>query len=162
LAEIKRRHWDFVVLQQGPSSVDLNRDTLRLVTKLFAPYIVQAGARPVAFSAWPTADRVVDYPRAIESSQLAAADVNGVFAPVATAWQSTFGKTPAVTLYDADGLHATVAGSYLAALVIYSAITGKSPVGLPATLRLRSGTTITIDPFIASMLQQCVADALAK
>ena len=57
LAEINRRKWDFVVLQQGPSSVDVNRDTLRLATKLFAPSIAKAGARPVLFSAWPTLDR---------------------------------------------------------------------------------------------------------
>src|SRR5262249_18504371 len=71
LAEIQRRRWVFVVLQQGPSSVDANRDTLRMVTKLFAPYITQAGGSPVLFSAWPTIDRLQDFPRAIESYRLA-------------------------------------------------------------------------------------------
>jgi hypothetical protein len=161
LAEINRRTWDFVVLQQGPSSVDVNRDTLRLATKLFAPPITRAGGKAVLFSAWPTFDRTQDYSRAIESYQLAAADVSGILAPVASAWQATFGKTPAVALYAADGLHATVAGSYLAALVIYSSITGKSPLGLPPKLRLRSGAFITIDPAVATMLQQAAAGALS-
>src|SRR6478672_1356008 len=35
--EISKRGWAFVVLQQGPSSVEVNRDTLRLATKAFAP-----------------------------------------------------------------------------------------------------------------------------
>src|SRR6476646_1101634 len=38
--EISKGGWAFVVLQQGPSSVGVNRDTLRLATKLFAPGIV--------------------------------------------------------------------------------------------------------------------------
>src|SRR6185436_2267043 len=32
---IARGGWTWVILQQGPSSTDLNRDTLRLATKLF-------------------------------------------------------------------------------------------------------------------------------
>jgi hypothetical protein len=160
LAEIKRTHWDFVVLQQGPTSVEINRDTLRLATRYFAPYIVQAGGKPVLFAAWPTIDRRQDFPRASESYQLAATDVGGLFAPVASAWLVAFGKNPSIGLYDADGLHPTVTGSYLSALVIYSVITGKSPVGLPARLRLRSGTTIAIDPATAIMLQQSAAETI--
>jgi hypothetical protein len=160
LAEINRTHWDFVVLQQGPSSVEVNRDTLRMVTKLFAPSIVKAGGRPVLFSAWPTIDRLQDFPRAIESYQLAATDVAGLMAPVASAWLTILTNNPSVQLYNADGLHPTVAGSYLSALVIYSVITGKSPIGLPARLRLRSGATITVDPSIAAVLQQAASDAV--
>lgn len=47
----------WVVLQQGPSSVEVNRDTLRIATKLFGDEIARANARPALFSAWPTAAR---------------------------------------------------------------------------------------------------------
>src|SRR5262249_28073204 len=53
--EIAKGGWAFVVLQQGPSSVDVNRDTLRLAVKAFAPLIAAAGGKPALFSAWPTA-----------------------------------------------------------------------------------------------------------
>jgi hypothetical protein len=119
LREINRGKWDFVVLQQGPSSVDLNRDTLRMATKLFAPSIAKAGGKPVLFSAWTTSDRQADFPRAIESYRLAATDVTGLMAPVASAWLTILTNSPSVQLYDTDGLHPTVAGSYLSALVIY-------------------------------------------
>jgi hypothetical protein len=161
LAEINRRSWDFVVLQQGPSSVELNRDTLRFATKLFAPSIARAGGKPVLFSAWPTIDRRQDFSRTIESYQLAAADVGGIFAPVASAWLGAFARNASVALYDPDGLHPSIAGSYLSALVIYSVITERSPIGLPGTLRLRSGLTITVDAATATMLQQAAAEAVA-
>src|SRR4051812_5272135 len=103
--EIGKGGWAFVVLQQGPSSVEVNRDTLRLATKLFAPGIAQSGGKPALFSAWPTIDRRVDFPRAIESYRLAAADVNGVFLPVASAWLAAWTRDSSLPLYAGDGLH---------------------------------------------------------
>ena len=50
-------HWDYVVLQQGPSSTSINRDSLRTLTKMFAPLIASAGGKAVLFSAWPSIDR---------------------------------------------------------------------------------------------------------
>jgi len=150
---IASRPWDFVVLQQGPTSVEINRDTLRLATKLFAPSITKAGAKAVLFSAWPTIDRRQDFARAIESARLAAGDVGGLMAPVAAAWLTILTDNPTIQLYDPDGLHPSVTGSYLSALVIYSTITGRSPVGLPASLRVRKSWQFAVDPAVAKLLQ---------
>lgn len=150
---IESRKWDFVVLQQGPSSTTINRDSLRRVAKLFQPSINGAGATPVMFSAWPAIDRRVDFPRAAESYRLAAADVNGLYAPVADAWVEAWNRDPNLQLY-LDGLHANAVGSYLAALVIYASITRKSPVGLPATIPLRNGGTVSFSPALTTLLQE--------
>ena len=150
---IESRSWDFVVLQQGPSSTTINRDSLRTLTKLFAPSIASAGAKAVLFSAWPAIERRQDFPRAAESYQLAAADVNGLYAPVAASWVEAWNRNPNLQLY-LDGLHASTVGSYLAALVIYSRITGKSPVGLPATFKLRNGQTVTYPTELTTLLQE--------
>lgn len=146
-------HWDYVVLQQGPSSTSINRDSLRTLTKMFAPLIANAGGQPVLFSAWPAYERRVDFERAAESYRLAAADVGGLYAPVANAWVQAWSRDPSLNLY-IDGLHANSAGSYLAALVIYSRIFGKSPVGLPATIPLRNGQTIDFSPALTKLLQE--------
>ncbi len=159
--EIGKTRWAFVVLQQGPSSVDVNRDTLRLATKTFAPLIAAAGGKPALFSAWPTIDRRADFPRAIESYKLAAADVGGVFLPVAPAWLAAWQRDSTLALYDADGLHASVIGAYLSALVIYGRLMNHPATGLPSALRLRSGAMLTVDPAIARLLQQAADAALA-
>lgn len=149
--------WEWVVLQQGPSSVEVNRDTLRLATQLFAGEIAKVGAQPALFSAWPMSDRRQDFPRAIESYTLAAADVNGLFLPVASSWLAAWSRDPAVGLY-ADGLHASTAGAYLSALVIYSRLLGKTPIGLPARLQLRSGAVLSLPSQLADMLQAAAAE----
>lgn len=158
-SEIARGGWRFVVLQQGPSSVEVNRDTLRLAAKLFEAEVRKIGGTTALFSAWPTLDRRADFPRAIESYRLAANDVSGVFLPVAGAWLAAWEEDPTIALYGSDGLHATPAGSYLAALVIFAALTGRSPVGAPAQLTLESGQRISIDPGLAETLQHAAASA---
>ncbi|MGH7619088.1 MAG: hypothetical protein ACREPM_17850 [Gemmatimonadaceae bacterium] len=159
--EIAKGGWAFVVLQQGPSSVDVNRDTLRLATKAFAPLITAAGGKPALFSAWPTVDRRVDFPRAIESHELASADVGGVFLPVASAWLEAWNRDATLPLYDLDGLHASVYGSYLSGLVIYGRLLNHPVAGLPAVLRLRSGLMISVDAIAAKTLQAAADAALA-
>jgi hypothetical protein len=157
--EIARGGWELVVLQQGPSSVEANRDRLRIFTERFAAEIAKVSARPALYSVWPTIGRQQDFPRAIESYTLAASDVNGLLFPVASAWLAAWQRDANLQLSAADGLHPTVTGSYLAALVMYAKVLNRSPVGLPARLRLRSGAVIAIDPQTAAVLQQVAAAA---
>ncbi len=154
--EVASGKWKFVVLQQGPSSVSVNRDTLRLSTKLFAPGIAQSGAVPALFSVWPTSDRIQDFPASIQSYTLAASDVGGVLLPVASAWQAAWQRSPTLALYS-DGLHASTAGSYLSALAIYAVLVHKTPIGLPSSLTLRSGSRIAVDSATATILQAAAA-----
>jgi hypothetical protein len=160
--EIAKGGWKYVVLQQGPSSVEVNRDTLRLATRLFDGEVRKVGGTTALFSAWPMQGRRVDFPRAIESYQIAAADVHGVFLPVAGAWLAAWDRDSTIALYAGDGLHASMAGSYLAALVIFTKLTGKSPVGSPAQLTLASGARLTLAAALASMLQDAAAAAISS
>jgi hypothetical protein len=158
--EIAERDFEWVVLQQGPSSVEINRDSLRMFTKLFADEVRKAGdGTPVLFSAWPSASRQQDFPRAIESYTLAASDVAGILVPVAAGWLAAWDRESTLQLYQ-DGLHPSHEGAYLSALVIYSTLLGKSPVGLPATIRTTGGVTIAIDPVVAATLQAAAASVV--
>jgi hypothetical protein len=157
--EIARGGWELVVLQQGPSSVEANRDSLRIFTERFAAEIAKVSARPALYSVWPTIGRQQDFPRAIESYTLAASDVNGLLFPVASAWLAAWQRDAGLQLYASDGLHPSATGSYLAALVMYARILNRSPVGLPARLRIRSGAVIAVDPQTAALLQQVAAAA---
>ncbi len=157
MREIAEGGWELVVLQQGPSSVEVNRDSLRLFTTRFAAEIAKVNARPALYSVWPTLARQQDFPRAIESNALAASDVNGVLLPVASAWLAAWQRDADVELYGPDGFHPTITGTYLAAVVMYAKIFNRSPVGLPARLRMRSGAVIAIDAQTARLLQEVAA-----
>ena len=97
-----------------------------------------------------------------ESYTLAATDVNGMLFPVGEAWRAAWRRDPSLALYAADGLHPSVHGSYIGALVITSMLLDKSPVGMPARLTLRSGATLAIPTTDAAVLQEAAAEAIAK
>lgn len=156
--QIERGGWQYVVLQQGPSSLPDSRVLLRDYVVRFSERIKAVGARPALYSVWPSLGRIGDFDRAIESYQLAATDVGGLLFPVAEAWRATWRRDSTVALYSPDGLHPSVSGSYLAALVMYAVISGKTPTGLPSSLRLRDGRTLTISPSLAGVLQAAAAE----
>jgi hypothetical protein len=158
--EIARGGWSMIVLQQGPSSTDLNRDSLRLVTKLYADAAKAVNASVGLYAAWPQAQRRQDFARAAESYRLAATDVGGVLFPVSSAWVAAWEKRPDLQLYS-DGLHASREGAYLAALVIYTRLTGKSPIGIPASLASRSDPFFSIPIDVARVLQDAAATVTA-
>ena len=157
--EIARGGWDYVVLQQGPSSLPESRQNLRDYTRRFADLIVASGARPALYSVWPQRRHAQTFPRAIESYELAAADVGALLFPVARAWLAALLRDPALELYEADGLHPTLAGSCLAAMVMHAVLTGRSPVGTPTSWRLRDGRQIELPPDLAVLLQAAAAEA---
>jgi uncharacterized membrane protein len=55
-------------------------------------------------------------------------------------------------LYDADGSHPSLKGSYLAACVLYATMTGESPVG--------SNDTVSINATVKLQLQEAAADTV--
>jgi hypothetical protein len=159
--EAAKPGWEWIVLQQGPSSVEVNRDTLRIATKLFRDLTDTTKTKTALFSAWPQSNRVQDFPRAIESYKLAATDVSGMYLPVAPAWLGAWSREPSIQLY-ADGLHPSIAGAYLSALVVYGRLFNVATVkGLPSSLRLHSGATFSIAPATAAILQAAADSALA-
>lgn len=137
---IAKDKWDVVVLQQGPSSLPESRELLLEYTRRFAQAIRAVGATPALYMVWPSAARANDFARVMESYQLAAQEVKGILFPVGAAWREAWKREAKLALYTQDQFHPSVMGSYLAALVMYEKLYGKSPLGLPASLQLRSKT----------------------
>ncbi len=130
-ALLRRGGWEYVILQQGPSTVGVNRDTLVLATQLLAPSIRTAGAKPALLMVWPESSRTSAFPLVHDSYKAAADAVGGVFIPAGDAWQAAWTADPSLALYGADGYHPTVTASYLVALTVYEKITGKDARLLP-------------------------------
>lgn len=154
--------WRWVVLQQGPSALLSSRVNLREWTRRFDSVIRQAGALTALYMVWPEASRRNAFADVSASYRLAAQDVGGILLPAGDAWLAAWRLDAALSLYGPDGFHPTVAGSYLAALTIYGGLTGNSTLGLPARLRLRSGTGLDVDPMIAPRLQAAADEALGR
>ena len=61
-----------------------------------------------------------------------------------------------------DNFHPSRAGTYLAAITIYAALTGRSPVGLPSRLQLRDGTTVDFPRAMSSVMQAAAAEVVGR
>jgi hypothetical protein len=128
VAALRRGPWDVVVLQQGPSSLPESRTLLIEAVRRFAPLIAAAGARAVLYEVWPMSARRADASAARRSYIAAANAIDGVVAPAGTAWSIALASPAPPALYAADGLHASMAGSVLAALTLYARIVERDPL----------------------------------
>jgi len=151
---IAERGWSIVVLQQGPSSLPDSQVALREWTGRFDTIIRASGARTALYMVWPESNRREAFDAVSQSYARAAADVSGMLFPVGEAWRGAWRRDPEMPLYGPDGFHPTPTATYLAALVIYQQITGRSPVGLP------SGTQMPADR--ARLLQDAAQEANAQ
>lgn len=145
-----QRHWEAMRqdrVRMGPwSAVVLQGQSVEPIAAFtgfntyvgrFAGVIAEANARAVLFATWArrSGDAVYAQPWsggdfAAMSSRLdgayrrAAMNHGADVAAVGARWAEALAQRPALGLYDADGSHPSLAGSYLAACVIYRALTG--------------------------------------
>jgi hypothetical protein len=122
---IKKGRWHFVVLQQGPTSQQLGRDTLILASKILDPLVRAAGGRIAELMVWPSAQNRSTFDGALQSCKEAAQAVAGLCFPAGQAWRAAWAFDPTLPLYGPDGYHPSELGTYLAALVVYEGITGR-------------------------------------
>jgi hypothetical protein len=152
--------WHWVVLQQGPSAVLANRANLRAWTATFSTLIRSKGGSPALYQVWPQQVNFADFDASAESYRLAALDVDGLLLAAGNAWRAAWARDGSLTLYSGDGLHASVPGSYLAALTILGGIFHRSVVGLPRGLTVPGGSFQLPAP-MALLLQQAADEVNA-
>ena len=159
---IRSQPWDYVVLQQGPTTTQLNRDTLIIATKILDPYVKSAGGRTAVFMAWPhTAERHL-FDAVRRSAMLAAESVTGgMFLPIGEAWRDAMAANPTIALYGGDGYHPGALGTYLASLVIYERVTGKDARTLPGKAVV-GGSTLSVSETTVRFLQGIAHETVAK
>ena len=159
ISAIKSYRWEYVVLQQGPSTVQINRDSLILWTQMIDPTIRGVGAQTALFMVWPDASRFAFFDACRTSYQMAAQAVGGVFMPAGVAWTIAWEKDPTLPLYSGDGFHPSQLGTYLAALVIYERITGHDARTLPDIALREGGGAINVSETTVRLLQDAAHEA---
>lgn len=153
--------WDYVVIQQGPSSLPESRTNLVYWTERLNTLAAPAGTRLALYMVWPDETRLFAFDDVRESYRAAAQAVDGVFLPAGEAWRSAWAERPDAPLYDADRFHPTVAGTYAAALVIVEGLWGVPPEGLPARFDVPGGR-VALEEELAALLQRAAAGANAR
>ena len=158
VARLRGGGWDYVVLQQGPTTVQMCRDSLIGWTRAFDSLARPVGARLALLMTWPPAGAPELFDPARVSFEEAARAVGGVFLPAGAAWRIAMQTDPQIGLYGADGYHPSGTGTWLTALVIYERLSGRDVRTLPATapagLRIVAPSARTI-----RLLQQSAHEA---
>lgn len=129
--QVKQGGWDFVILQQGPSSLPDSRVLLIDGTQRFDQYIRAVGATTALYMVWPDKSRYAFFEDVRVSYKLAADTVGGLFLPAGEAWLTAWQVDSTLPFYGPDNFHPSPLGTYLAALVIYERITGRDVRNLP-------------------------------
>jgi hypothetical protein len=150
--------WDWVVLQQGPSSLPESQVNLRFHSGLAAQLAQAEGAQTALMSAWPALQNEHTWLNA-EMSYRNAALANGLCVlPVATAWRLAREQAPTIALYQPDQLHPERAGTLLAAFVMARDLLYRPPHVDPPQM-----TATAVDPAWVGALQHTAAlDRIAR
>jgi hypothetical protein len=158
---IKSQSWELVVLQQGPTTTAINRDTLIIATKALDPIVKAAGGRTAQMMTWPQSAFPQQFP-AVRASSLAASKSveGGMFIPAGEAWRVALERDPSINLYGPDGYHPAPLGTYLAALVIYEKVTGHDARALPRTAVV-DGVTLSLPETTVRFLQDVAHEVVS-
>ena len=159
---IKSQQWEMVIVQQGPTTTLVNRDTLIIATKMLDPLVKTAGGHTAQLMAWPESSSPHLFPAVRASSMAAASSVEGgVFIPAGEAWRAALEQDPTIPLYGSDGYHPGPLGTYLAALVVYEKVTGHDARLLPV-LAVVGGSTLSVSEARVRFLQDIAHETVAK
>jgi len=131
---IAKGPWDFVVLQD---IYNVQEPAFQPYARQFHALIQESGSKTLLFG---TASILSDYPKGFERQHglhVAMGKELGVpIVDASRAYVRYFGDTPSTermeSLFAKDRAHPGLWGSYLYSCMIYSAMTGRSPVGLAA------------------------------
>src|SRR5262245_46020412 len=154
---VREGGWKYVVLQQGPSSLDSSRSNLRDWTKRAAIDIRATNATPALYMVWPDRSRLAFVPRVAESYRLANDDVSGVLLPAGLAWMRAWERDPKLELYGPDQFHPSRLGTFVAAATIAVRLSGLAPGSLKSRYRLRNDE-YAIDPARLETIRDGIAD----
>ncbi|HEY3293922.1 MAG TPA: DUF4886 domain-containing protein [bacterium] len=129
-AAIASGHWEMVVLQEQSQRPQLEPDSFYYFARLMNGAILNVRAETAFYMTWA---RQFDPPM-IEP--LAAAydsmgrELGAQVAPCGRAFQRVATEDTTIHLYESDGSHPTVWGTYLVCCVFYAALFHESPVGI--------------------------------
>ncbi|MBR5894177.1 MAG: hypothetical protein IKZ13_01380 [Akkermansia sp.] len=162
---LREGDFDWVLLQDQSQTPAYKPDETMAAVGQWCKIARQQKTKPVLFLTWAHASQTngkMTLQTAMQDDTSltycrAAVDNKAAVAPVGEAWRRWYRKHPDKPLHLDDMSHPTPEGTYLAACVIYSSITGQPATGLPTRLR---NCNLRISSVRAKELQQTAAATL--
>ncbi len=119
---ITKGSFDFVVVQQGPSSQADGREMLFDYGERISALCEVRGAKLVFFMVWPAKVNYHTFDGVIKNYTDAAERSGSLLCPVGSVWKGHFDSTNDFSYYGPDQFHPSLEGSKVAAQVIYETL----------------------------------------
>lgn len=139
--KIREGNWDYVVLQEqstlgrskyinGKPTIN-SPETFHENVRLLHEEITKSGGKTVLMLTWARKSTPQHQATLTNAYMTIGMELGVRVAPVGLVWKEVHERNKDIELYMEDGSHPTPQGTYLAACVLYTTITGKSPSRLP-------------------------------
>jgi len=115
---ISNKKYDFVIIQQGPSSQKAGRRMLIEDGQKYDSLCALHDVKLCYFMVWPALPNFQTFDAVIKNYTDAARINNALIIPVGEVWKAYFERTHDVQYYASDGFHPSLKGSQIAAEVI--------------------------------------------
>ena len=116
-------NYDYVVLQEYAQPF-VQEEEYRTSANTLNKWIHRAGSKPVIYETWAVKSRPEDQAHMNEVHRRIAGEIDALLAPVGENWWTYQENHPEIEMFDADGEHASEAGSAFAAECIWETIKG--------------------------------------
>lgn len=115
---IKSKKYDYVIIQQGPSSQSEGRRMLIDDGKSYKELCDSSGSQLCYFMVWPSVSRNYTFDNVIKNHKDAASINNSILLPVGQAWKAHIDSSKSFDFYGPDGFHPSLKGSLATAELI--------------------------------------------
>ncbi|GAB5553629.1 MAG: hypothetical protein Sapg2KO_32200 [Saprospiraceae bacterium] len=119
---IRSKKYDFVIIQQGPSSQDEGFNILVESGADYAELCKANDTKLAYFMVWPSRNYYHTFDGVIKNYTTAATVNNAILCPVGKVWKKHFNETNDFSYYGLDGFHPSLKGSEVAANVIVNTL----------------------------------------
>ncbi|MGB5464420.1 MAG: SGNH/GDSL hydrolase family protein [Aureibaculum sp.] len=115
---ISLKKYDFVIVQQGPSSQKEGRQLLLEYAEKFSQLCKNHNSKLVLFMVWPALDSFHTFGSVIKNYREAATKNNSILCPVGKVWKAYIENTNNFDYYSFDNFHPSLKGSQVVADII--------------------------------------------
>lgn len=119
---ISSNNYDYVIIQQGPSSQREGRKVLIEYGKRFNSLCKKNNSKLCYYMVWPSMNYYYTFDDVIKNHTDAASINNAILLPVGEIWKTHFDKTNNFDYYNSDGFHPSLKGSKKAAEIIVESL----------------------------------------
>jgi hypothetical protein len=123
---VRNGRFDYVILQEQSTLPVKNAKRMHENVRLFHDVIRDAGSQTVLYMTWARQHSPETQQAITDAYTSIGKELGAIVVPVGTAWQKLLSSNDQPVLFDKDGSHPSLAGSYLAACVFYASLFGEN------------------------------------